>query len=106
MADARRFVRQMLLAEIGEAGQERIARAVAHVGAKAGEARSLAHEVAVAYASAAGFGAMDEGPIDVLALAPAALVKEPAAREVLAGARAALAAVRAAAGIPPRTEKA
>lgn len=91
MPDARRFVRQILLPEIGTAGQGRIEASVARVAGP-----RLAHEVAERYARGAGFGAVEEGPIDVASLAPPALVRTPAAGEVLAGARAALHAMRAA----------
>ncbi len=86
-----RFLRQVLLPEIGEAGQQRIEASSAAV-AGAG----LAHEVASRYALGAGFGAVTGGRIDVDALAPGAVVSSgsQAAREVLAGARAALAAMR------------
>jgi hypothetical protein len=84
-----RFLRQALLPEIGEAGQRRIGASAAAV---AGD--GLAHEIAARYATGAGFGAVTPGAIDVEALAPAAIVRHPAAREVLAGARAALAEMR------------
>lgn len=84
-----RFVRQVLLPEIGEAGQRRIEAASARV---AGD--GLAHEVASRYALGAGFAAAVPGAVDVEALAPADLVQEPHARQVLAGARAALAELR------------
>jgi hypothetical protein len=84
-----RFVRQVLLPEIGEAGQRRIEAATAAV---AGE--GPAHEVASRYALGAGFAAVVPGPIDVGALAPADLVRDAHAREILAGARAALAELR------------
>jgi hypothetical protein len=85
-----RFLRQVLLPEIGEAGQRRLAASSAAV-AGAG----LAAEVASRYALGAGFGGVGEGAIDVEALAPATLVSSgQAAREVLAGARAALAEMR------------
>lgn len=86
MTDRRRFVRQMLVAELGEAGQARLEEATALV---SGE--GLLHEVATAYASRAGMR-IGSGPIDE-ALAPAFL-KEPAARAVVAGSRAALASLR------------
>jgi hypothetical protein len=86
-----RFVRQVLLPEIGIEGQARIGRATAAV-----SGASAAHEVASLYAGGAGFGALATGPIDLDALAPRAIVATPAAREVLAGSRAALAAIRAA----------
>lgn len=93
MSDAARFLRQVLLPEIGQAGQARIRAKAAAVGGGS----SLSHEVAELYARAAGFREITPGSIDVDALAPLAEVRSLAAREVLAGARAALAAVRAAA---------
>ncbi len=84
-----RFVRQMLLPEIGIEGQARIGQGTAKVAGA-----SPAHAVARLYAEGAGFGAITAGPIDVDALAPPAIVSSPAAREVLAGSRAALAAIR------------
>ena len=91
-----RWMRQVLLPEIGPAGQARIGRAAAPVLA-AGRAESpLAHEVAERYARGAGFGALVPGAVDVAGLAPEDVVSSPAAREVLAGSRAALAAIRAA----------
>lgn len=91
MSDAARYLRQILLPEIGAAGQARLAASSAAV---AGE--GLAHEIAATYARGAGFGAVTAGPIDIDVLAPAALCETPAARAVLAGSRAALAAIRAA----------
>jgi molybdopterin/thiamine biosynthesis adenylyltransferase len=87
-----RFVRQMLLPEIGIEGQARIGQATAAVAGA-----SPAHAVARLYAEGAGFGAVTAGAIDAAALAPEAIVTSPAAREVLAGSRAALAAIRRAA---------
>ena len=87
-----RFVRQMLLPEIGIEGQARIGQATAAVAGA-----SPAHAVARLYAEGAGFGAVTAGTIDIAALAPEAIVTSPAAREVLAGSRAALAAIRRAA---------
>lgn len=87
-----RFVRQMLLPEIGIEGQARIGQATARV-----SGASPAHAVARLYAEGAGFGAVTAGAIDVPALAPESIVTSPAAREVLAGSRAALAAIRGAA---------
>jgi hypothetical protein len=84
-----RFVRQVLLPEIGEAGQRRIEEASARV---AGD--GLAHEIAALYAAGAGFGAVAPGAVDVGALAPPDIVANAAAREVLAGSRAALAEMR------------
>jgi molybdopterin/thiamine biosynthesis adenylyltransferase len=84
-----RYLRQELLAEVGAAGQRRIESATARV-AGAG----LAHEVAALYAERAGFAAVTPGEIDVDVLAPAAILRSPPARQVLAGARAALHAMR------------
>jgi hypothetical protein len=88
-----RYVRQMMLPEIGEAGQRRIGAATAAVGGE-----GLAHEIAARYAQGAGFAAIAPGPVDVEASAPVALVKDDAARAVLAGSRAALAEIRRAIG--------
>jgi hypothetical protein len=88
---AARFLRQVLLPEIGARGQRRIEESTANVG---GDPASLAHEIASLYAEGAGFRAVAPCPIDVSALAPEARVASPAAREVLAGARAALAEIR------------
>jgi molybdopterin/thiamine biosynthesis adenylyltransferase len=87
-----RYARQVLVAEIGEAGQVRLKAATARL-AGAG----LAHEIATAYAARAGIGAVEPGPVDEAALAPEFL-KLSAARAVLAGSRAALAAIREAIG--------
>ncbi|APR81366.1 Hypothetical protein A7982_06713 [Minicystis rosea] len=84
-----RFLRQVLLPEIGEAGQRRLSASVAAVGGD-----GLAHEVAARYAEGAGFASIAPGPVDVEALAPAAIVKNAEARAVLAGSRAALAEMR------------
>jgi adenylyltransferase/sulfurtransferase len=91
-----RFVRQLLLPEIGASGQARLAAREAAVGGD-----GLAHEVASRYATGAGFGGVAAGPIDVGDLAPADLVESAAAREVLAGARAALRAMRIAVAMGP-----
>jgi hypothetical protein len=93
-----RWLRQVLLPEVGADGQARIARAGARVlgDAPSRGAGALAHEVAERYARGAGFGELLPGAIDVAALAPEGAASAPAAREVLAGARAALAAIRAA----------
>ena len=88
-----RFLRQVLLPEIGAEGQRRIERSRAAVGGP-----GLANEVAALYALGAGFAGVDPGAVDVAALAPEHVCAAPAAREVLAGARAALAAMRAAVG--------
>jgi hypothetical protein len=86
-----RFLRQVLLAEVGERGQARIGASTPGV---AGE--GLAHEVAARYALAAGARSVAPGPVDVDALAPVAVCSNAAARAVLAGSRAALAALLAA----------
>jgi hypothetical protein len=97
-----RFVRQVLLPEIGEAGQRRIEAASAAVaGPVSAHPPDLAHEVASRYAIGAGFGGLAPGLIDVDALAPAHLVTDPYARQILAGARAALAAMRRALEVTP-----
>jgi hypothetical protein len=84
-----RFLRQALLPEVGERGQARLAAATANV---AGE--GLAHEVACLYAIGAGFSRVEPGPVDLDSLAPRELVTSGPAREVLAGARAALRAMQ------------
>jgi hypothetical protein len=89
---AARFARQILLVELGLEGQERISAASAAV---AGDGR-LEHEVAGRYAERAGFAALAPGAIDLDALAPSEIVRDASARAVLAGARAALAAMRVA----------
>ena len=94
-----RFVRQVLLPEIGIEGQARIGQATAAVGGA-----SRAHQIATLYAEGAGFGAVAEGAIDGLALAPPSIVSTPAARDVLAGSRAALAEIRRAARAPAEQE--
>ncbi|WP_433927684.1 hypothetical protein AB3662_31835 [Sorangium cellulosum] len=99
--DDPRYLRQVLLAEVGPEGQARLGAATARVlgGGGGGGAPPLAHEVAERYARGAGFGAVAAGAIDLDALAPTDLVTSPAARAVLAGARAALAEMRAALGL-------
>lgn len=82
-----RFARQILLAEVGEQGQRAIGRAEARVGGT-----SFAHEVATLYASGAGFAEIVPG--EIVDEAPASIVTDPAARAVLAGARAALSEIR------------
>jgi len=91
-----RHLRQILLPEIGEGGQRAILAATARVASP-----GLAGEVAERYARGAGFGAVAAGVVDVEALAPGSIVRDQHAREVLAGARAALAALRAAIGDRP-----
>jgi hypothetical protein len=86
-----RYLRQVLLAEVGPAGQRRLASATARL---AGE--GLAHEVAATYAARAGFARVVPGALGERA-APSGVVVEPAADAVLRGSRAALAAILAAA---------
>jgi hypothetical protein len=83
----------VLLAEIGESGQARIESGVAAIGGA-----GLAHDIATAYATRAGIGRVVDGPLEPRVLAPA-FVEEEAARAVVAGSRAALAALRAVLGI-------
>ena len=90
MTDAR-FLRQVLVPEVGEAGQSAISRAAARV---AGD--GFAHEVAERYATRAGFAAVEAGSIDVRALAPESIVYNEAAADVFAGARSAVRAIRSA----------
>ena len=90
MSDLRRYARQMRLAELGEAGQRHLGDAMAAV---AGE--GLKHEVATAYARRAGIGAIIAGDVDESCLAPS-FIEHAAPRAVVAGSRAALAALRAA----------
>lgn len=99
MSDCARFLRQMLLAEVGEAGQARLAAAVADVGAPSEGGPALAHDVASRYARGAGFARVEAGAVDVDELAPLAMARVAAAREVLAGSRAALASMRSALGL-------
>jgi hypothetical protein len=89
MTEAARFLRQVLLPEIGLEGQARIAQASAAVSGP-----TLANEVAELYARGAGFGRIEAGNVDIDELAPAAILRVGAARELCAGARAALAAMR------------
>jgi hypothetical protein len=87
-----RYFRQVLLLEIGESGQARLAAAEAAVGGI-----GLAHDVATRYAEGAGFGRVVDGAIDGEKLVPGFL-ELGAARAVLAGSRATLSALRAALG--------
>jgi hypothetical protein len=89
MTEAARFLRQVLLPEIGLEGQARIVNASAAVAGP-----TLANELAELYARGAGFGRIEAGDIDIDALAPSAILRVAAARELCAGARAALAAMR------------
>ena len=83
-----RYARQMIVSDIGEAGQLRLESGTAEVAGL-----GLAHEIAEAYATRAGMRDVRPGAIDETALAPSFL-ENPAARAVVAGSRAALAAVR------------
>lgn len=85
-AEQARYGRQLLLSGVGEAGQRRVIAGVARV---AGE--GLRHEIAMRYATRAGFGTVAAGTIDVDDEAP---VTHAAAAAVLAGSRAALVAFR------------
>lgn len=80
-----RYGRQILLREVGRAGQLEVLGAVAHVGGD-----TLANRVAETFARRAGFAEVSSGEVGVEQLAPRHLVVVPAARAVLAGARAAL----------------
>lgn len=80
--DRRRYLRQILLPEIGEAGQAKICAATAEVRG--------AGEVAELYAIRAGFQGISMG---VAAEVPPGLVEIPGARAVLAGALTALRAM-------------
>jgi hypothetical protein len=101
VSDPRRFIRQILLPEIGEEGQSRIESSVAVIGgAREGPfAGRLSGEVAERYARAAGFASVVSGPIAKELLAPPSIARSDAAREVLAGARAAVQPLRLAAGL-------
>jgi len=90
VSEALRYVRQMMLAEIGEAGQAKLTGAVVAL-----RGAGLAHEIATSYAERAGVGQVVDGPIDEAALAPDFL-RHAATRAVVAGSRAALSAVRVA----------
>lgn len=89
--DRERFVRQILLPEIGEEGQKAIGSGTAHV-----LGPSLAHEVARLYAERAGFTHLAEAPGELDPGVPREWVENDAARAVLAGARAALRSIAAA----------
>ena len=91
MTDAARYLRQLLLVDVGAAGQARIAAATARVGGG-----TRAHAVAELYARRAGVATVAPAAADALTPneADAALVTTPAAREALAGARLALTELR------------
>ena len=90
MTASRSYHRQMLVTGIGSEGQRRIAAARAPLGGDGPE-----HEIATRYALSAGFAGVDPGTIEVDRLAPP-FVETPGARAVLAGARAAVRALRSA----------
>ncbi|NUO52000.1 MAG: hypothetical protein HOV80_24380 [Polyangiaceae bacterium] len=81
--DAERYLRQILLAEIGEPGQRAIAEASVTVGGPAG-----AHEAARLYAERAGFRRIDDAGEEREPGSGDAAIVTPAARDVVAGARA------------------
>ncbi len=101
MIDAERFVRQILVAEIGAAGQRALGEARADVGGD-----GLACEVAERYARRAGFGSIAPAPAAIESGVPADWVMDASAREVLAGARAAARAIAAAVGANRGRERA
>ena len=86
--DAERYLRQILLAEIGESGQRAIAEAPAKLGGSSG-----AHDVARLYAERAGFRRFEASSGELEPGIDEAAIVTPAAREVLAGVRAALRAM-------------
>ncbi|MFO0553925.1 MAG: hypothetical protein U0271_36425 [Polyangiaceae bacterium] len=90
--DPELFVRQVLVAGIGERGQRAIAAATAPVAGP-----SLAHAIATLYAERAGFAVIGSGP-DPLPDAGTPELALSAAIEVLAGSRAAVRALVAAVG--------
>lgn len=95
-----RYARQIMLPELGLTGQERIAGGCAALAAPDADV-SLVYQVAERYARRAGFDRLAEGHIDIDTLAPKEIVHHQAPRAVLAGARAALAAMREVAGVAP-----
>ncbi len=94
----RRFSRQILLAEVREAGQVAILSGSAAVAGRGPrDDWALRHRVAVEYASRAGFSQLspaDEQPLE--RLAPTQLITQRGPAEVLAASRMALAAMVAA----------
>jgi hypothetical protein len=79
----------MIVAEVGEDGQSRLEAATAAL-----DGDGLAHAIAREYAARAGVGTIVAGAFDESRLAPS-FVENSAARSVVAGSRAALAAMRA-----------
>jgi len=94
---AARYLRQILLAEVGVSGQLRICALQAAVRPHSAAGRApLRHWVAERYVRRAGVVDVVPGEIPTSRWAPSPLVVNTPAREVLAGARAALAVLRAA----------
>ena len=94
--DPARHLRQILLAEIGELGQQRIARATAQVLGSGPE-----HAIAALYAERAGFASLAPAPSVARSHDDDRVIRTPAARDVLDGARLALAEMRRAVGMEP-----
>jgi hypothetical protein len=94
--DAARYLRQLLLADVGAAGQARIAAARARVGGD-----TPAHAIAELYARRAGFAGIEPAAArEPSGDAGGVEVRAAAARDVLAGARLALREARRALGLP------
>ena len=104
-AVAARYLRQILLTEVGPEGQRRILASVARVAPVEGHASAaddaLAHEIASLYAARAG-AKVAPGAIPVT---DDRFARDPAAGQVLRGARAALTELRAALFAPDRPAK-
>jgi hypothetical protein len=92
MSSSERYLRQILVAEIGLLGQRSISSSEVAL-----RGPSLAHEVATLYAVRAGVAGVREGQLALDELAPLDLCEYPGSRQVLAGARAACRALLAAA---------
>ena len=84
-----RYLRQVILVDVGPSGQRRIAEARAAVGGE-----GLGHAIATRYAERAGFAEVTPGAIDSQDEDRVVATSAPAA--VLAGSRAALRAILAA----------
>jgi hypothetical protein len=94
--DAARYLRQLLLADVGAAGQARIGAARARVGGD-----TQAHAIAELYARRAGFAGVDPAAAgEPASEADGGEVRAAAARDVLVGARLALRETRRALGLP------
>lgn len=89
-----RFTRQIRLAEVGEAGQARLASARVRL-ATSGEARAIEER----YLRAAGVGLAEPPAAEPAFAAPSLGIRHPAAQVVADGAFAALVAMRAALGV-------